>query len=213
MPSRRPSGRDHSGYAGRIVLVALGVLVALVIVCEILGWPVLRKPLESLASKQLDREVRIEAPFQLRLLGGIRLSTAGLWIAAPPEFKVPYLMDAENIRLGLRYFDLIGWDSSTEPLTIKLLQVERMDAHLLRNDDGATWQFKEEEQTDQPSPFPNFDTLGIRNGTAVVKDTITDADLEMSFQTREGSQSGDAVSVVKAAGSFRGHPIQGHLET
>lgn len=194
-------------------LVLLAVLAAIIIVCEIMGWPFLRGPVQSLASKQLQREVRIEAPFKLRLLGGIRLDVGGLWIASPPQFEAPYLLDAENIALGLRYSDLIGWDSSTEPLNIKRLEVDRMDAYMLRNAQGATWQFKQEQPDDQPAPFPNFETLAVRDGTAVVKDTVTDADLEMRFQTKEGSGEQQAVSVVQAEGAFRGHPIQAHLET
>lgn len=206
---------QHSGPGRglKIFLVVLAVLAGVVVVCEIMGWPFLREPVENMASKQLEREVRIEPPFKLHLLGGIKLSVGGLWIASPSEFDAPYLMDAEEITLGLRYSDIIGWDSSTEQLTIKLLEVARMDAYMLRNKKGATWQFKQDQPDDKPTPFPNFETLVVQNGSAVVKDTITNADLEMSFQTKEGSQQGEAVSVVKAEGKFRGHPIQGHLET
>ena len=207
MPPRFEPGRGM-----KVALAGLIILAIVIIVCEIMGWPFLRKPLENLATQQLNREVRIEAPFKLHLLGRIKLSAGGLWVAAPKQFDAPYLVDAENITVGLRYSDLIGRDSSA-PLTIKLLQVERIDAYMLRNDKGATWQFSKEEKTDEPSPFPNFDTLIVQNGTAVVKDTVTEADLEMSFQTTEGSGNKNAVSVVKAEGSFRGHPIQAHLET
>lgn len=206
MPATRQSGRVM-----RIALIVLGVLVAIAIVCEILGWPFLRKPLENLASRQLNREVRIEAPFWLHLLGGITLDAGGLWIASPPQFKAPHLIDAENIKVGLRYADLIG-RANDEPLNIKLLQVERMDAYMLRNDDGATWQFSE-KPSETPTPFPNFETLVVQDGTALVQDTLTDADLEMRFQTEEGSESGKAVSVVKAEGTFRQHPIKGNLVT
>jgi len=204
--------RVSPGPGMKLALAGLGILAVIIIVCEILGWPFLRKPVENLAMRQLNREVRIEAPFKLQLLGRLKLSAGGLWIAAPKQFDAPYLLDAENITVSLRYFDLIGRDSS-EPLTIKLLQVERMDAYMLRNDKGATWQFSQEEKPDKPSSFPNFETLVVQNGTAVVKDTVTDADLEMSFQTKEGSESKNAVSVVKAEGSFRGHSIQANLET
>jgi len=206
--------RFHPGRGLKITLAGLAVLVLILVICEIMGWPFLRKPLEQMAAERMNREVRLEAPFKLHLLGRFKLSVGGLWVASPPEFDAPYLVDADNITVGLRYRDLIGWDSSTEPLNIKLLQVERIDTHMLRNADGATWQFdKEEKDDDKPTPFPNFETLIVKNGTAVVKDTITDADLEMSFQTREGSDNSSAVSIVRAEGSFRGHPIQAHLET
>jgi len=206
--------RFHPGRGLKITLAGLAVLMLILVICEIMGWPFLRKPLEQMTAERMNREVRIEAPFKLYLLGRFKLSVGGLWVASPPEFDAPYLVDADNITVGLRYRDLIGWDSSTEPLNIKLLQVERIDTHMLRNADGATWQFdKEDKDDDKPTPFPNFETLIVKNGTAVVKDTITDADLEMSFQTREGSENSSAVSIVRAEGSFRGHPIQAHLET
>lgn len=208
MPRHSTHGRGL-----KIFLVVLAVLAGIIVVCEILGWPFLRKPVENLASRQLNREVRIEEPFELHLLGGISLSVGGLWIAAPKMFDAPYLLDAENITLKLRYSDLIGWDSATEPFTIKMLNVKQMDAYLLRNKQGATWQFKEEQPDEKPTPFPVIDTLVVQQGTAVVKDTITDADLEASFRTREGTNEAKAVSVVEAEGTFRDHPIKGQVIT
>ncbi|HYG32194.1 MAG TPA: AsmA family protein, partial [Methylophilaceae bacterium] len=205
---------SHPGRGKKVALAGFVIVLLVLVLCEIMGWPFLRKPFEQMAAERMNREVRIEAPFKLHLLGRFKLSMGGLWVSSPPEFGAPYLVDADNITVGLRYRDLIGWDSSTKPLNIKLLEVERIDTHMLRNADGATWQFdKEDKSDDKPTPFPNFETLVVKNGTAVVKDTITDADLEMSFQTREGSENRSAVSIVKAEGNFRGHPIQAHLET
>ncbi|HYD33351.1 MAG TPA: AsmA family protein [Methylophilaceae bacterium] len=201
------------GRVVKSILVLLVILAVVIVICEILGWPFLRAPAERIATERLEREVRIEEPFKLRLLGRIKLSVGSLWIGAPKQFDAPYLIDADNITVALRYSDLIRWDRDTEPLTIRLLQVERMDAYMLRNDKGATWQFNQEEKSDKPSAFPNFDTLIVQNGTAVVKDTVNEADLEMSFRTTEGSGTENAVSVVKGEGSFRGHPIQAQLET
>lgn len=208
MPSHSAHGRGL-----KIFLVVLAVLAGIIVVCEILGWPFLRKPMENLATRQLEREVRIEEPFKLRLLGGIRLSVGGLWIASPKEFDAPYLLDAEDITIKLRYSDLIGWDSATEPFTIKQLKVQQMDAYLLRNKDGATWQFKEEQPDEEPTPFPVIETLVVQQGSALVKDTITEADLEASFRTREGTTEADAVSVIETEGTFRQHPIKGRVTT
>lgn len=207
------SSHSARGRGLKIFLIVLAVLAAIIAVCEIMGWPFLRKPVENFASKQLNREVRIEEPFELHLLGGISLSVGGLWIAAPQIFDAPYLLDAENITLKLRYSDLIGWDSATEPFTIKLLKVKQIDAYLLRNEKGATWQFKEEQPDEQPTPFPMIDTLVVQQGSAVIKDTITEADLEASFRTREGTNEAQAVSVIEAEGTFRNHPIKGQVTT
>ncbi|HEU4708450.1 MAG TPA: AsmA family protein [Methylophilaceae bacterium] len=207
------STHPESSRILRVILVIVGLLLAVFIVCEIMGWPFLRQPLQNVMSRQLDRDVRIAAPFSLHLLGGIKLNVGGLRIAAPGGFDAPYLLDAQNAKLALRYSDLIGWDSATEPLHIKLLQVGKMDAYMLRNKQGATWQFKKEQPEQKPTPFPIFETLVVKDGSAVVQDTVTDADVEMSFHTREGSGDRDAVSVVEAEGTFRQHPIRGRLVT
>lgn len=210
---KQPSSHSKPSHALRITLAALGILLGAFIICDILGWPFLRLPLQNLMSKQLEREVRIEAPFALHLLGGIKLDVGGLRIAAPREFDAPYLMDAQNAKLALRYSDLIGWDSATEPLHIKLLQVDKLDAYLMRNKQSATWQFSEEQPNQEPTPFPVTETLVVQKGSAVVQDTVTDADVEVSFHTREGTSESNAVSIVEAEGTFRQHPIRGKLTT
>lgn len=197
----------------RFALITLGLLVGALLVCEVAGWPFLRGPLESVANKQLKREVRIEAPFKLHLLGGIKLNVGRLWIASRPEFEAPHLVDASNVTLRLRYSDLIGWDPATEGFRIKSLQVDKLDAYLLRNDKTATWQFSEKKKSETPTPFPVIEAMVVREGAAVVRDTITDADLKTSFSTQEGSGTDNAVSTIEAKGKFRKHPIQTRITT
>jgi AsmA family protein len=49
------------------------VLVVIIVCCELAGWPFLRQPMQDFTSKTLHRDVLIERPFHLQLLGGIRL--------------------------------------------------------------------------------------------------------------------------------------------
>ena len=53
-------------------LVFVSLLIFALAVCEILGWPFLKAPVERFASKQLERTVRIDEPFSLKLLGGVK---------------------------------------------------------------------------------------------------------------------------------------------
>src|SRR4051794_10161363 len=95
----------------RMLLLLAGLLVAALIICEILGWPFLRAPAEHFMSQQLDRTVRLTAPFRLHLLGGIRISADGLWISSPQQFNAPHLVDAKKVALGLRYSDVLNRDA------------------------------------------------------------------------------------------------------
>lgn len=205
----------QTGKLSRTALFALyafaAVLAALAI-CEILGWPFLRAPAERFMSQQLKREVRIEAPFKVRFLGRIRLQVEGLWISAPPAFDAPYLVDAKNISLGLRYSDVLG-KSETEPVRIKSLRVKQIDTHLIRNQDGdATWQF-EKDESKAPTPFPRIETLVVEDGTAVVRDALNLADLDVAFHSQEGTNDDKPVSQVTAKGKFREHDVAGEINT
>src|SRR5690349_8998225 len=119
----------------RFLLIVLLVLVAAVATCEIIGWPFLRAPFERLASEQLHRKVHIAAPFQLRLIGGVRLKVGGLLIAAPEEFKAPHFLDSKNVYLALRYSDLYRFKRGHD-LRVKALEVADIDLRLLRHADG-----------------------------------------------------------------------------
>lgn len=80
----------------------------------------------------------------LRVAGGVALSemlgwpflrAGGLWIAAADGFDVPHMLDADNVRLRLRYRDLWALREQA-PSRIAALDVERIDARLIRRDDG-----------------------------------------------------------------------------
>lgn len=196
----------------RIILLTLGALLLAIIICEILGWPFLRAPAQRFMSQQLERQVRLDAPFKVHFFGGIRLQVGGLWISAPTGFDAPHLVDAKNISLALRYSDILGKDAA-EPIRIKSLRVNRINAYLLRNKAGnATWQFNKDESK-TPTPFPRIETLVVRDGSAVVRDALNLADLKVTFDSREGTASGKAVSHVKAEGKFREHALSGEIRT
>jgi uncharacterized protein involved in outer membrane biogenesis len=202
---------NQLGRTARILLLLVGLLVVALIICEALGWPFLRAPAEHFMSQQLDRTVRLTAPFRLHLLGGIRLSADGLWISSPQQFDAPHLVDAKKVALSLRYSDLLNRDAS-EPMRIKSLLVDKLDAYLIRDKEGnATWQFHKTSKT--PSPFPHIETLVVREGTAKVGDEVTQADLQLQFSTKEGADSAKPLSKLHAEGKFREHPAKGELTT
>lgn len=196
----------------KFLLILFSAAILAVIICETLGWPFLREPAERFASKQLERTVRIEQPFNLKLVGGVKLNVGGLYISAPKEFDAPHFIDTKNIALNLRYSDLFNFKKSNQ-LRIKSLRVNQIDAQLLHRQDGAsTWQFNADPNKPD-SPFPIVDTLVVQNGSAKILDPQTQIDLAAKFHTDEGHLNKTASSVIEIQGKFSQKTIKGQLIT
>lgn len=187
-------------------------LIAAIAVCEVLGWPFLNKPLENFAQHKLERSIKIEGPFQLRLIGGIRLKAGGLWISAPQGFTEPNLVDAKEVQLRLRYRDL--WNIKPgDPYVIKAIKADHVEAHLTRHEDGkSTWQFNK-DPNDPIRPFPIIQALAIQQGQAYVSDQLTNADVLIDFSTDEGAKNEHPVSKVAVHGDFREQKLKSELTT
>lgn len=196
----------------RVAIASLFILAMVVAVCEWLGWPFLRAPMEAFLQNTLQRQVRVAAPFKLHLLGNVRLQAGGLWIAAPTGFKVPQLMDAKEINLALSYQDILAFKNNL-PLHISALTVKSIDVNLLRHADGkATWQFNSSSSAKAPA-LPEIDTLHVGQGKLLMRDPLTQTDFNASFDTQEGGANKQPVSHVRAKGTLRHYAIEGQLDT
>jgi uncharacterized protein involved in outer membrane biogenesis len=193
-----------------LVLLVFTPLLALA-VGEIAGWPFLRDPVERLANREMERTVRIDAPFRIRFLGGLRLQAGSLWIAAPEKFGVPHLLDAQDIRLELRYRDLWHFRKNGR-LRIATLDVARMDAQLVRDGEGdATWRFGKPDPEKPKAGLPAVDLLAVGQGSLVFRDPALDADLQARFDTREGVASETSATNLRVDGNLRGRPLRGEM--
>lgn len=164
--------------------------------------------------------------FQIRFIGGLRLHTAQLEIAAPVWSKAPYLLLAHDVELELRYIDL--WRAyNAKPLIIKRLQASSLDSHLERLPDGsASWQFSKKTAS-QPVALPTFDYLLVTNGTLsyaeksnASKALITDIKADFSLNNhvnnvslaKTSSQSlpseNSGILQAKANGYFHQFPLK-----
>jgi len=210
-PPNAPNGRGKSNFL-RIFLVLLLIPILAIAIFEALGWPFMRVPFERFASEQLQRTVRISEPFQLRLIGSVRLKVGGLWISAPPEFNVPHLVSTNKADIELRYADLYQLKHS-DLLRIKSLEVDQIDARLTRHQDGqATWSFKRDPNR-PPRPFPTIEKLIATKGYAEVVDAINEADLKVNFNTDEGSANTKSASSIRAVGTYGQKTLEAILAT
>ena len=193
-----------------------GLLLALVLViigCEVAGWPFLRQPLQQLMQSKLHRDVQIERPFRLQLLGGLRLQAGGLKLAAPAGFDVPYFVEAQGLDLSLNYGHF--WSlKEGDPYRIHAIRADKLNAYLMRHaDKQASWDFELDDDSGPARPFPVIEQLAITQGEAKVNDAITDAQLAVQFFTEEGEHLAAPESRVKVNGKFRHLPLQGELTT
>ncbi|HSI45312.1 MAG TPA: AsmA family protein, partial [Methylophilus sp.] len=195
-------------WVGGILLT----LIVIIVCCELAGWPFLRQPMQDFTSKTLHRDVLIERPFHLQLLGGIHLQVGHLQISAPPEFKVPYLVDANGLDLKLRYRDLLQLEEG-QAYRIKAIRAEQLDAYMKRDSQKkATWDF-ELDDTGPSRPFPFIEELSVNKGQARIDDAVTKAQLTASFYTEEGTHLKTPESSVKVKGEFDKRPLEGELVT
>lgn len=205
--------------AATLVLALTGALVWW---GESSGWPLLAAPLERTLSATLARQVRLSAtstgpgtaaphPFQVRFLGGLRVSAAQLEIAAPAWSATPHLLRADDVLLELRYIDL--WRAHRgQPLRIERLQASRLDANVERLADGrASWQFGPAPTpgaTAQPMPMPLFGRLKVDHGTLHYRDVLLDSDLQAQMSLVEAAAPVTSVFRLNAEGQRHQLPIK-----
>ena len=171
------------------------VIVAGVAVGEYLGWPFLAAPLARELTAKLERRVSFSAnenaqnKVSIRFLGGLRLNSPLLKIASPSWSKAPHLLLANDVVLELRYIDI--WRAyRDEPLRIKRLQANSLDAHLERFADGrASWQFGKISTSNNSVAIPTFGRLQVNKGVLSYKDVPLQTDIDADFSLVNGDKN------------------------
>lgn len=201
----------------RPALAGIGILVLALALCEALGWPFLRLPLERQLSQKLQREVALDGKFRLRLLGGVRVFSERFSIAAPPWETAaggrPFVA-ARDATLALPYASVFGRPDGDGSLHIDLLEVDHIDARLVRDSAGrANWQFEFQKEENQAAPgsgalTPEFRRLVVRRGRLGVRDAVARLALDATASTAEGSAGTPRGLRVSAQGEYRDQPFR-----
>lgn len=199
------SGRRGPGIA---LAVVVG-LVAVVLVCEAIGWPFLVKPVESRLAAVLDRRVAFgtdgdDRGVRIGLLGGVRVTAGRIEIGAPTWSEAPHMLLAEDAYLRLGYWDLFrAWRG--QPLHVKKLEAGTLDIALERRADGqASWQFGEKapaETTEKPQALPTFGELRVGDGHLAYADQVMPATLDARFALQDASGQSGTRLPGRAAGA------------
>ncbi|WP_394787251.1 AsmA family protein [Rhodoferax sp.] len=210
----RPSWRPY------VAVLLLG-LAGAVAVGEWLGWPFLAGPLQNLLSDKLARRISFEPQagaavselpkFQVRFIGGIRANAAQLLIASPEWSTAPHMLQAQDVKLELRYIDL--WRAyQGQRVRIQSLQASTLDSNLERLDDGrASWQFGAHRtpapQPEQPLQLPLFGQLLVTKGVVHYRDAPLAANVDANLSLAPGASivdgDGHLTAPVQAASVLR----------
>ena len=208
--------------------VALAIVAAALTVGELLGWPFLASPLQSLLSKRLERTVSFAAPaasspsalpspstspapaFSVRFMGGVQLRVAQLEVAAPAWSRAPHLMLAQELTLDLRYIDL--WRAMRgQRLRLESLKARELDAHLERLADGRTsWSFKRIANTAAAQALPQVGQLRVSQGIVHLRDEPMKLDVQVQLSLADVKRTTATLRAL-ATGQYREFPLKVEL--
>lgn len=168
-------------------------------------------PLPATAPAITALQTPVPPGFRVRFLGGVHLTAPWLTVAAPDWSAAPYLMQAQDLVLDLRYADLWrAWRG--QPLLIQGLQARRLDAHLERQADGrVSWQFGPDRVPDPAVPPPSLpvvERLAVVQGHVQVQDVPGLLSLQADLSVVDAATPAlGSLLQVNGRGQFRGLPL------
>lgn len=182
--------------AGGVLLV----LLALVGLGEVAGWPWLGKPAERWLERTLDRRVSLgddgAEGLRVRFFGSLRLRAPALELGAPRWSADAYMLRAQDVSLRLRYRDLLAVRQG-ERLRIDALEAATLDLKLERRADGsASWQFGPPKPPTGDRPdLPIFGRLLVSEGRL----SYVDVPLELALEGRATLRDSSAQAAAGAS--------------
>ncbi len=189
----------------RIVGLGAGVLLGLLALGELTGWPFLRSPLTQQLSKLTGSTASLEGDFRVQLLFRPGIAIERLTLGSRSEMKVPHLLQAEGFVVRWRWSDLWRTRQGT-PLRLKRLEANQIDAHLVRLANGdASWATAQAKATSQENSteLPQIETLVLRSGDIVYRDEMLNIALKAHIAQSTESDS-PLPWRATAAGDYRG---------
>ena len=168
-------------------------------------------PLPAAAPASAALQTPVPPGFRVRFLGGVHLTAPWLTVAAPDWSAAPYLVQAQDLALDLRYADLWrAWRG--QPLRIQGLQARRLDAHLERQADGrVSWQFGPDRVPDPAAPPPSLpvvERLAVAQGHVQVQDVPDLLSLQADLSVVDAATPAlGSVLQVHGRGQYRGLPL------
>ncbi len=192
----------------RVIGISAAVVLSLLALGELAGWPFLRTPLAHQVAQRTGSPVSLEGRFRAQLLIQPGISVERVTLGSGSEVKVPHLLQAEGFKVRWRWSDL--WQSRQgAPLKLKRLEADQIDAHLVRLANGnASWAPPRAESDDNASPteLPQIETLVLRAGAVVYRDEPLNINLQANI-TQSTEPDTPLPWRATASGRYRGAEV------
>ncbi len=190
---------------------AAAFLATVILIGELMQWPLLKRPFQSLAQSATRAEVSFDGDFAARLFWQPFVSVQHLKVSSPPYPQLDHLLDANGVTLHWRWGDLWrAWRG--QPLRLQSLRAETLDLQLVRDMNGrASWQiFDEKSDGEEGDPLPRFDRLAIDRGNIRFTDAPLATHIDMQMRGTEGE--GQKGYKAQVAGLVRALPLDLAIE-
>ncbi|OLP07768.1 AsmA family protein [Rhodoferax antarcticus] len=193
----------------RIFSITAAVLLGLVALGELAGWPFLRAPLAQQLSKLTDSSVSLQGDFRAQLLIQPGIAVDSVTMGSASAVKVPHLLQAEGFVVRWRWSDL--WRSRQgAPVRLKRVEADQIDAHLVRLANGnASWARarSESDVEDSATVLPQIETLVLNAGTIVYRDEPLNIDLQVRI-TQSSEPDTPLPWRATASGRYQGAAVK-----
>lgn len=209
-----------------VIAVFIATFIVGIALFEYTGWSFLADPLEKQLSSLLNRQVSFESDnlssspqinqqynqtprgklFRVTFIGGLTLQSAKLYIAAPSWSKTSHFIEADNVKLKLRYVDV--WRAyNGHPIRVKSLQATKLDGYIERMSDGrASWQFRDKPtDPNKPVQLPSFDELLVTNGLLHIDDVPLKSKIEAKVSL--ANNTNDAQSNASKSNELKSYTL------
>ena len=189
----RPS--RTAGYVLGALALALLVLVLL------FDWNWFKRPLERAVGSATGREFRIGGDLDVDLGRTITVSADQLTLSNADWSKQPRMGAAERIEI-----DIAPWPLLALRLRMKEIRAVRPDILLETDPDGEGGNWELGDGDDEPDPDPRWrlERLWIEDGRLRFADAAARTDIDITLDSVEGGDRGQAPVAVAGKGHWRG---------
>jgi uncharacterized protein involved in outer membrane biogenesis len=178
----------------------LAILFAAAVTLYFLDWNQMRGPIGRYLSQRTGREVRIDGNLSVKLFSWQPSIQAGGLYVGNPAWAVadtPQAAKVDNLRVELRLMPLLHGH-----LILPLVQIERPDILLLRDDTGRTnWDTGNKTPNDAWK-LPPIQRFLVRDGHIRIDDAVRKLHFTGTVSSEENAGSGKAAFTLTGDGSL-----------
>jgi uncharacterized protein involved in outer membrane biogenesis len=189
-----------------MAVIAGAVLAALALLVALFDWSWFKRPLQALASSQLDRKVEITGDIDGELSLTPRFSFEGVRVANTPWGSHPTMLNAEQMAFEINLPALLGGRLVLPEITLRA-----PDILVERDEEGAlNWQVG--TGSDEPGAAPEIGKLWVQNARISYRGPA-EGEIQAKLATLRGSGGLEGNrATLYGIGSLVGLPLRLDVE-